>query len=782
MSDWSISKRITVLSAVLLGGLLVAASLGAFATMKLSASFHTYAGLSQDARAITAIRKDALEARAEELHYRIDGDPADLDRFRSDIADIAAAKAEIERAPTELPEARDRLVFTADGFASYAAALETLAVIDARLGAQIDQVRTQGKELRERLTALMEQARVGRNVDLLAATAMAQQDLVLSRVYLERYFLTEAAADIERATALAGQSMATLRQLAGSQPGAVAIEATGLVQGMETMTEAMEATKTLMGERIDARTGLDATGSSLMAALDDVFQTVIAAQDVKAEDGVELARLTLILIIGLSLLGAVGAAAVAMVMARRMRAAIAVSVSEMQALAQGDLSIAVTGADKDHELGQMARALEVFRANALATKEAEARQKELERAQRARDAERDLRETEAAEAQRRLAEEERREVIRRLQASIGTVVDGAAAGDFSRRIGERFTEPEFNRMADAVNRLMSNVESGVKEVARVMSKVAAGDLTERMAGSYAGLFAELQASVNETLATLTRVVDDIAAGCEAVTKQAAQMTDQSVELARRAEQQAASLEETSAAMEEISATARSSAEGAAHANEFATRASGRVDEAGRVVTSAVSAMSDIRAASARIGEIVSVIEGIAFQTNLLALNASVEAARAGAAGKGFAVVATEVRALAQRSSTASQDIKALIDESAAQVNRGVGLVEQTGTTLKEIVDGVRRMAGSLGELVTAGQEQATGVQEVTTAIAQLDVITQKNAALADRSRDLAGELRSRAEAMEGLVATFRTGSGRQTERNAAVTGHAADIDDGWQAA
>jgi methyl-accepting chemotaxis protein len=256
------------------------------------------------------------------------------------------------------------------------------------------------------------------------------------------------------------------------------------------------------------------------------------------------------------------------------------------------------------------------------------------------------------------------------------------------------------------------------------------------------------------------------------------MTEQSMELARRAEQQAASLEETSAAMEEISATARSSAAGAATANGFATTATGRVDEAGRVVASAVSAMGDIRAASTRIGEIVSVIEGIAFQTNLLALNASVEAARAGSAGKGFAVVATEVRALAQRSSTASQDIKALIEESAAQVNRGVNLVEETGTTLKEIVEGVRKMAGSLGDLVTAGEEQAAGVQEVTTAISQLDVITQKNAALADRSRDLAGELKSKAEAMESLVSTFRTGAGRR----AALQRKREAFEDDWQAA
>jgi methyl-accepting chemotaxis protein len=140
-------------------------------------------------------------------------------------------------------------------------------------------------------------------------------------------------------------------------------------------------------------------------------------------------------------------------------------------------------------------------------------------------------------------------------------------------------------------------------------------------------------------------------------------------------------------------------------------------------------------------------------------------------------VATEVRALAQRSSAASQDIKALIDESAAQVNRGVDLVEETGTTLKEIVEGVRHMAGSLGTLVTAGREQAAGVQEVTTAIAQLDTITQKNAALADRGRDLAGGLRARAEAMEALVGTFRTGA-----RRAGSAPAAEGMEDDWQAA
>ena len=174
------------------------------------------------------------------------------------------------------------------------------------------------------------------------------------------------------------------------------------------------------------------------------------------------------------------------------------------------------------------------------------------------------------------------------------------------------------------------------------------------------------------------------------------------------------------------------------------------------MASAVDAMGDIREASEKIGEIVSVIDGIAFQTNLLALNASVEAARAGVAGKGFAVVATEVRSLAQRSGEASQDIKSLIEESAAQVGRGVDLVEKTGTTLEQIVDSVSRMAEAMQELSATARDQAAGVGEVTTAITELDEITQKNAALADESRDNAAQVKSQADRMQEMIGTFRT--------------------------
>ena len=233
---------------------------------------------------------------------------------------------------------------------------------------------------------------------------------------------------------------------------------------------------------------------------------------------------------------------------------------------------------------------------------------------------------------------------------------------------------------------------------------------------------------------------------------------QAGELARRAERQAAALEETSATMEEISESARSSAAAAERAQSVADSASGKVAQASNVVASAVAAMSGSRMAADKIGEIVSVIDGIAYQTNLLALNASVEAARAGDAGKGFAVVASEVRALAQRSGEASRDIKSLIGESADQINRGVGLVEETGRTLDVIVTSVKEMSETMHSLTLSAREQASGVGEVNRAIGELDAITQKNASLADQSRVAGARLSDQTQLMRSLVQRFRISS------------------------
>ncbi|MEL6754116.1 MAG: methyl-accepting chemotaxis protein, partial [Pseudomonadota bacterium] len=509
------------------------------------------------------------------------------------------------------------------------------------------------------------------------------------------------------------------------------------------------------------RLELDRLGQKMV---DDNEQIVLTAAENQADIEATAQRTRLVVLgalVGFLALAVALSLGLARRVSRGIEAAVAQSITEMRQLADGNIEIEISGTEAENEFGDIARALVVFRDNTRAAREADARQRELEDAARRKEAADAERQARAEEERQAKIEAARREMITNLSDAVGVAVDAGAKGDFSQRITASFDEPELQRLAQAINGMLDNVEQGVAETARVMSRMATGDLTDRMHGDLRGTFADLKGNVNGSIENLSQLVLAISGQCDGVGAEASAVTQQSQELARRAEQQAASLEETSAAMEEISVSARSSADGATEAASFANTASTQVDEAGRVVSSAVEAMADIRDASNRIGEIVTVIDGIAFQTNLLALNASVEAARAGSAGKGFAVVATEVRALAQQSSEASQDIKTLIEESATQVRRGVDLVEETGRTLDEIMGGVRKMAANMQELTTTAREQATGVGEVTSAITQLDVITQKNASLADESRENAARLMQQAAQMRDMLSTFRTGTGTE---------------------
>ncbi|MEO0031817.1 MAG: hypothetical protein RIS94_1575 [Pseudomonadota bacterium] len=233
------------------------------------------------------------------------------------------------------------------------------------------------------------------------------------------------------------------------------------------------------------------------------------------------------------------------------------------------------------------------------------------------------------------------------------------------------------------------------------------------------------------------------------------------DLARRTEQQAASLEEASAAMSGLAGSVANTAKDASHMHESVDQAHGDAQAGGSVVSEAVAAMNDIHRSAQEIGKIISVIDGIAFQTNLLALNAGVEAARAGDAGRGFAVVASEVRALAQRSADAALDIKTLIGQSAAQVERGVSLVGQTGDTFDRIVGKVGEIAGLASTIANVAQEQATHIGQVRQTVGELDLMTQQNAAMVEEATAAARNLAGEADRMSTLVARFNVGHAQQ---------------------
>jgi methyl-accepting chemotaxis protein-1 (serine sensor receptor) len=228
-----------------------------------------------------------------------------------------------------------------------------------------------------------------------------------------------------------------------------------------------------------------------------------------------------------------------------------------------------------------------------------------------------------------------------------------------------------------------------------------------------------------------------------------------IDLSQRTEEQAASLQDTSASIGQLTSTVRQNADSARQASSLAQTASTTASHGGQVVADVVSTMDGINSSSKQISEIIGVIEGIAFQTNILALNAAVEAARAGEQGRGFAVVASEVRALAQRSAGAAKEIRELITTSVERVGNGSVLVRNAGSAMSDIIVAVGRVTDIMREITVASEEQTTGIEQVNVAIAQMDQVTQQNAALVEQAAAAAASLETQAAQMNAAVALFK---------------------------
>jgi len=267
------------------------------------------------------------------------------------------------------------------------------------------------------------------------------------------------------------------------------------------------------------------------------------------------------------------------------------------------------------------------------------------------------------------------------------------------------------------------------------------------------------------LGTLVRGIQHAAGSIDTAAREIA---SGNTDLSQRTEEQAASLEQTAASMEQLTSTVRQNAENARQANQLAVNASDVAIEGGRVVRSVVDTMDGITKSSARVAEIIGVIEGIAFQTNILALNAAVEAARAGEQGRGFSVVAAEVRSLAQRSSSAAKEIGELINGSVRQVQDGAKQVEVAGKTMDDIVGAVRRVTDIMGEITAASEEQTAGIEQVSLAITQMETVTQQNAALVEQASAAAESLMQQASGLVTEVARFDLGQQRQFDVQPAV--------------
>jgi methyl-accepting chemotaxis protein len=290
-------------------------------------------------------------------------------------------------------------------------------------------------------------------------------------------------------------------------------------------------------------------------------------------------------------------------------------------------------------------------------------------------------------------------------------------------------------------------------------RIANGDLTSDITVASNNEMGRLAAALRKMQDSLIATVNSVRQGTESIDTGVSEIAAGNTDLSQRTEEQAASLEETAASIEQLTSTVKQTADNAKQASSLAQGASSLAAQGGDLTEQVVGTMHGIVDDSRRIADIVGVIEGIAFQTNILALNAAVEAARAGEQGRGFAVVASEVRSLAQRSAAAAKEIKGLIDASTARVEAGSQLVERSGSTMNEIVDAIARVSSIMGEIAAAALEQSTGIDQVNLAVAQMDEVTQQNAALVEQAAAAASSLEEQARRLTSAVAVFQTGNG-----------------------
>jgi len=333
---------------------------------------------------------------------------------------------------------------------------------------------------------------------------------------------------------------------------------------------------------------------------------------------------------------------------------------------------------------------------------------------------------------------------------------------------EVFLQASYNPIFDLDGKVMKVVKfatdiSDLTDLSAGLTRMAAGVLDQPLLRTYAAGLEEGRKDFNAAQEKLRSTIQEIAEGVDLVASGGQEIASASEDLSNRTEQQAASLEETAAALDQVTATVKKTTDGAKHARAVVSEARVDAEKSSDIVRRAVEAMGRIDKSSHEIGQIIGVIDEIAFQTNLLALNAGVEAARAGDAGRGFAVVASEVRALAQRSAEAAKEIKGLINTSTAEVGNGVKLVAETGASLTRIVEKVSEINSVVADIAAGAEEQSTALHEVNTAVNLMDQATQQNAAMAEQATAAARSMKQETGKLAEMVGQFQLGGATNSD-------------------
>ncbi len=668
----------------------------------LSSIFTSYRGTAGQSLAISRYSDELSEIQKAVEAFRSSPTQDVIDRFHAGVKSFA------EDDPRFAGNATLQAGMTAirQDVGAYSGAFERIVTLQAKRDSLISKVTEFGPWTSVALNDVMRSAWRQNDVALLHATAATLEALDRSLYFSERFIHSGDLAAYDTAQSALNEAMALNDVAAKAAKNELQHKRVmGAGQLMQNYTSRLgDVRDVLLATNKIRDNELNVLAPKIAKGFEDLQASVMDTQktlDGSVDATVAAASSSTLAISGvLIVIGLVLAYFIGQLISSNVRSMARL----MERLAHGDDTMTISGTEQRHELGAMARSLKVFQETGRAKLIAEA----------------------TAERARIAAEEER-------------------------------LRQEAERLADA-----QVMEHAFQQISLGLDALSKGDLTARV-GDVDVRYVRIRDHFNNSVSSLEEAVDSVIGAVATIKSGLAEISTASHDLARRTEQQAASLEETVAALGDVTRGVNGTAEGAGHAQNAMVTARANAESGGAIVARAIAAMTEIQSSSSKIGNIIGVIDEIAFQTNLLALNAGVEAARAGDAGKGFAVVAQEVRELAQRSASAAREIKSLISMSTDQVRTGVQLVGESGTSLSQIVEQVGAMSSTIAEIAVAAREQAASLREVSAAGDQMDKVTQQNAAMVEQTTAAAQSLTKETENLADLVHRFKTRSTRVSE-------------------